>query len=200
MVGSNGDGVVRSAGFLTAERERLEQEQLREGIPLDSSISNVETVGEDGLGLLIVDGKSFPAYQRLAHNLAMLAKRELGLAHPAWSRSESGGSSQPHAFVLTKDNRAVGLFVARLRRRWEETQWDYERHALVPRQMETPRWSAEIIWVAQRYRGMGYGRLLINLGLFHLETKAQEMAWTAPVTREGERLVRSFTGERYYAS
>jgi GNAT superfamily N-acetyltransferase len=200
MTATMQEGRVPGLLQLQEEQRRAMAQRLQEGARVTFSDDRSTPIGDGDLRLAIVDGRSPAPYQRLAHELARLAKSEIGSAAPAWGLSESEGRSDPHAFVLLKNGMALGLVVARRRHRWTEASWDDETGGFFAPRRQEPRWSTEIIWVARAHRGTGYGRLLINLALLHLETQVQEMAWSTPFTEAGERLARSFTGQTFYAA
>ncbi len=180
--------------WLTEERRKTWEDRLANGVPLLDPQAG-EPLSEGNVRLIVVNGQSSYDCQRVAHDLAVLAKRDMGLVYTAWARAESAGQDEPHAFVLAKDGRAIGMIVVRRRRHWEETSWDERLDAVRPSRHEEQRWSTEIIWIARNHRGKGYGRLLINMALYHLETKGPDMAWTLPFSSGGARLIRSVTGD-----
>ena len=184
-----------------AARRLAQLERLNKGVPFPQTANPTDHAADnDGPQLITVDGASNATLQQIAHGLAMVVKRDMGFAHPAWHRSETTDASQPHAFLLAQDNHAVGLLVSRRRFRWSEADWDANLHAVPVSPHDESRWSADIIWIARDYRGKGYGRLLINLALFHLEAEAQDMAWAMPFSEGGERLLRSLTGDHLFVA
>ena len=185
----------QSEGYGSNRSKPKWKSRFQDGYPLPKhGLGCRNLVGEDPVGIIVVDQASKPSAVQLADRLRNLAHLELG------------GSAEPFqpglgevAVLAVLDGHAIGLALLTRGARTELMDWPTlgQLEDLGGRRgrYEADRYVLSVAWLARAHRGKGHGRAMLEACGPAVGVPIEQVAFSDPMTLAGEAAVRSILSE-----